>query len=655
MSISIDQAGRLLNLEIDGTLSATIIPVQFAGEEALSEISRYLVDVVSTDLALTAAKILGHDATVIVTLGDMVRRFEGIVTSLAPGVLWGRGYRAYQLEVRPKLYLATLGRRSRTFTSLSGIDIVKQALQDYGVVATVTGADGGTRPARDWCLQYGESDYNFLSRLLEDEGVAFYFPLDHGNGKLTLVDGINGAFQFAGNALRLGPNEALKDWSGRLRTVPQGTSYTTYDFTVADVLKGNVSAQAKQSYAGLAKVELYCTDALQLPRADFFADTRMQELEAEYETYAGRTGQPMLAPGGRIDISDLNAPWDGKSFMLTRVEHHATCYSQVSIQGPDPEYGNSFTCVPLDTKYRPQRKTPRPVLSGPQTAVVSTDPDQYGRVKVKFHWGSDLESWWVRVAMPWAHNQMGFQFLPRTGSEVVLQFLDGDPERPIIIGAVFNGNQMPVYTPLPDNKTQSGIRGTDPSKTGAPETLNELKFEDKPGSELITFFAQKDFERIVVNNDSLTVRQGNRDVTVSQGDETHTITQGNLTTTLDQGSETRTLKMGDLTTTLEQGSETRELKMGDRSTTLDMGNDTLELKLGNQSTKLDLGAASTEAMQSIELKVGANSVTIDQTGVTIKGMLISIEGQVQTEVKGLLTTVNADALLQVKGAITMIN
>jgi type VI secretion system secreted protein VgrG len=221
---------------------------------------------------------------------------------------------------------------------------------------------------------------------------------------------------------------------------------------------------------------------------------------------------------------------------------------------------------------------------------------------------------------------MGFQFLPRTGSEVVVQFLDGLPERPIIVGAVYNGVNTPVYT-LPDNKTQSGMRGTDPDKTGAAEQFNELQFEDKSGQEFIKMFAQKDFHRVVVNDDTLEVRQGDRTVDIKQG---------NLATTVEQGNETRELKMGNLTVTLDQGNETRELKMG------------------NLSTKCDMGSSTLEAMQSIQLKVGQNSLTIDQTGIKLSGMQIQIEGQLMAQLKGAMTTVQGSGMLTLNGGVTMI-
>lgn len=635
--LQIDTSTRFLKLEFDGALSNKHIPVQFSGREDVSEIPSYTVDIVSNDVSMSADSILGHDVALVLTIGKLTRRFSGIVIRFSPGPLWGggRGFRTYQLEVRPKLWLATLNARCRSFLNKSALDIVNSILSEYGVSAKTRGPGEVTRPVRDYCLQYCESDYNFIARLLESEGLYFYFPLDHQNNSLVIVDGVNGWFEVDENQLKAGPHESISNWAQDFLTIPQGVTYTGYDFKQADVVTGTVTSAKSLSYASRAKIEAYSSNVLDTPRSQAFADWTMQRHEKDYETFRGDCRHPKLAPGGRFTIGAGDPMAGGSTVMVLEAEHAATCYTHVSGEGGAPEYINHFRCCPLDTKYRPPHRAVRPVIHGPQTATVSSDPDEYGRIKVKFHWGNQLESWWTRVAMPWAHNQMGFQFLPRLNSEVVVEFLDGNPERPIVVGAVYNGVKKVVYA-LPDNKTQSGMRGTDPDKTGAPEALNELQFEDKDGSEFIKFFAKKDFDRIVVNKDGLEVRQGDRTVTLKQG---------NLSTILDQGNETRDLKMGNLTTTLDQGNETRELKLG---------NLTLKLGTGNQSTKLDLGASTTEAMQSIQLKVGGSSITIDQTGVTIKGMMISIEGEVQTQVKGLMTQINGDAMLQLKGGITMI-
>jgi type VI secretion system secreted protein VgrG len=625
--VDIEQADRILTLELDGALSSTLIPVEFSGREAVSELHAYTVDAVSDDLSMSPNSVLGHQATAIVKAGKLTRRFTGVVTRFSPGPLWGtgRGYRLYQLEIVPKLWLATLNARCRSFLNKSALDIVHDVLGEYGITESKRGAGGVTRPVRDYCLQYCESDFNFVARLLENEGLFFYFGLDHKDNSVVLVDGLNGTFEID-NELRVGPHEAITGWSHDVRTVPQSVVYSGYDFKQASVVSQTVQGAKKLSYVTQGKVEAYPSNTMDGPRSQFFADMHMQRLERDYETFEGDSEHPKIAPGGRFKVGGKEAAASGTSVMVLAVQHSATCYTHVAGEGEPPKYANHFVCCPLDTKYRTPLRTPLPVVQGPQTAVVSSDPDEYGRVKVKFHWGDQLESWWARVAMPWAHNQMGFQFIPRKDSEVVVEFLEGNPERPIIVGAVYNGVKKVIYK-LPANKTQSGMRGTDPDKTGAPEALNELQFEDKAGEEFVKFFAKKDFKRVVVNDDSLEVREGKRDVVI---------------------------KTGDLSTVLEKGNEKRQLKMGNTELKLDMGNQKTTLSMGNQTTKLDLGAVSTEAMQSIELKVGQNSVKIDQMGVTIKGMMITIDGQVQTQVKGLMTQINGSAMLQVQGGITMI-
>ena len=224
-----------------------------------------------------------------------------------------------------------------------------------------------------------------------------------------------------------------------------------------------------------------------------------------------------------------------------------------------------------------------------------------------------------------------------------MSHVEGDPDRPLITGMVYNAETMPPYG-LPDNKTQSGIK-TRSSKDGGSDNFNELRFEDKKGQEEVYFHAEKDFNRVVENNDSLKVGfdkkdDGNQSIEIFNNQD---VKIG--TSQAQDGSQTIQI-WNNRQKTINQGNETIVLEMGNRST---------ELKMGNDSTKLDLGQSQTEAMQSIELKVGQSSIRLDQTGVTIKGMMISVEGQMMTEVKGLMTQVTADAMLQAQGAITMIN
>jgi type VI secretion system secreted protein VgrG len=342
------------------------------------------------------------------------------------------------------------------------------------------------------------------------------------------------------------------------------------------------------------------------------------------------------------------------SYLLTDIEHIANTTSYSTSKGPQKDhYSNSFRCIPASVPFRPLRLTPHPTVKGPQPAVVvgpsgeEIYTDKYGRIKVQFFWDrqgkkDENSSCWMRVSQVWAGKNWGVIFLPRIGQEVMVDFLEGDPDQPLVTGGVYNAEQMPPYT-LPDKMTQSVLK-TRSTKGGGTDNFNEIHFEDEKGSELFFVHAEKDMTREVENDDSLTV--GHDQTITVKNDRTETVSDGN---------ESVTIKTGNRLVEVSQGNDDHKIKMGNRGVEISMGNDSLKISMGNQTTKLDLGASSTEAMQSITLTVGQSSIKIDQMGVTIKGMMISVEGQIQTQIKGLMTSVSADAMLQCKGAITMIN
>jgi len=282
------------------------------------------------------------------------------------------------------------------------------------------------------------------------------------------------------------------------------------------------------------------------------------------------------------------------------------------------------------------------VVLGPSGEEIYTD--DLARVKVRFFWdhrseATDALDVWARVIMPWAGNGWGAQFIPRVGTEVAVAFVDGDPDRPIVVGGLYNSNMSPIYSS--SDKTKSGFR-TRSSLKGGTSDFNEYTFDDKKGSELIYEQAQKDLKTYVKNDQTLTI-DNCRMVTVKK-DETVDI----------QNNQKITVKQ-DHSLTVTQGNRTIEVQQGNNSLTVDMGNHATDVKMGNVSLKADLGQISNEAMQSIEMKVGENSITIDQTGVTIKGLMVKIQGQVQTQIQGTMTQVSGDAMLQLQGGITMIN
>jgi type VI secretion system secreted protein VgrG len=275
--------------------------------------------------------------------------------------------------------------------------------------------------------------------------------------------------------------------------------------------------------------------------------------------------------------------------------------------------------MPDSRIYRPPRKTPKPIVHGPHTAFV-TGPggeeihtDEYARIRVDFHWErEDKKSMWSRVSQSWAGKKWGTQFIPRIGMEVIVEFLEGDPDRPIVTGCVYNADFMPPYA-LTGNKTQSGWKSR--SSTGGGESdFNELRFEDKNGQEEVYFHAQKDFNRVVENNDSLKVGMdkkmpGKQDIQI----------------------------------------------WGNRTTTIEQGNDDLTLKMGSKSTKVNLGSITYEALQKIELKVGASKITIDMAQIKLEAPMIMIQGTAMTTVKAPITMVQGNGVMTVQGGVTLVS
>ena len=282
-----------------------------------------------------------------------------------------------------------------------------------------------------------------------------------------------------------------------------------------------------------------------------------------------------------------------------------------------------FKALRATQQFRPRRLTSTPFVQGPQTAIVVGKSgeeiwtDKYGRIKVQFHWDregkkNESSSCWMRVSHPIAGKQWGWVSLPRIGQEVIVNFLEGNPDRPLITGSVYNADNMPPYA-LPANQTQSGMK-TRSSKSGVADNFNEIRFEDKKDSEELYIHAEKNFNCVIENNETRKIGLDKKD----------------------------------------PGNQTLEIQ-NDRTATLNQGNDTLTVKAGNYVVDINSGKATITAAISIELKVGSNSIKIEQSGITIKGMTVKVQADTTLDAKGLKTTVGGDAMLTLKGGITMIN
>ena len=391
------------------------------------------------------------------------------------------------------------------------------------------------------------------------------------------------------------------------------------------------------------------------------ADKRMEELHSRNKLIQGAGNALALQPGMEFTLN-------GFYFTEENVKHFVISTSYEigggigHVSGNDiagPVFSCNFIAMNAQQSFRPSRNTPKPVISGTQTALVVGKEgeeiwtDKYGRIKVKFHWDRDenkneTSSCWVRLSFPVAGKKWGWISLPRIGQEVIVSFLNGDPDQPLVTGGVYNAEQMPPYD-LPASQTQSGIK-THSSKTGVLENYNEIRFEDKKDSEELYVHAEKDFNCVIENNETRKIGLDKKD----KGNQTLEI-QNDRTISLNEGHDLLTIKNGNRETNVDTGNNTLNVKKGNKESNINTGNDTTNVKMGNYVVKVNGGKATIEAMQSIELKVGGNSIKIDQSGITIKGITVKIQADATLNAKSPMTTVSGDGMLTLKGGITMIN
>ncbi len=651
--------------------------VEFQGREAISQVFHFELKTVWSDKTklLPFDQLLGKKVTVEITPAKNKRYFNGIVCKVTQG---GRDehFTYYTLEVVPQLWLLDRKLCSRTFQHVSVPDILKQLLTGLDVVYQIE----GTFEQREYCVQYRETDFAFASRLMEEEGIYYFFKHSSSGHQLVLANTPQShpAVPYLPTAIcddAARPSfeeERVFEWnkgqeirSGKYTSWDHNfempTKHLEADKTIMDsVTVGTVTHKLK--VANNDSLELYDYPGGYASRFDgigksggeqasnlenIFTDNkrtveiRMQEEALSSLLIRGKACHAGFTAGHTFDLTQHYS--DNGKFVLTSVEHAAKQPLETEQMEEGFNYANWFTCIPSALPFRPSRVTPVPSVRGVQTATVvgpggeEIFVDKYGRVKVQFHWdreGSDdvNSSCWVRVATYWAGNQWGAIHIPRIGQEVIVDFVEGDCNHPIVVGSVYNADMMPPWT-LPDKKTVCGYKSRS-TPHGTAHNFNMLSFEDKKGSELVHAQAEKDLLTLVKNDESREV--GHDRVTLIKNDETQTVTNNEKIT-------------------VEKGNQTIKLEQGNQATTLDMGNQSTQLKMGNQTNKLDLGKIETEAMQSIELKVGQSSIKIDQMGVTIKGMMISIEAQIQGEFKATMTQVSGSAMTTVKGGIVMIN
>ncbi len=636
------------------------------GTENISRLFEYEVDLLVDKKNLSSIsssgfptdKILGEGITIEMALPSGGKRnYHGIVTQF-------RHYGAedefflYKAVLRPWLWFLTRTSNCRIFQDLSVPDIVKKVFSDNGFSDFKLELSNSYKPT-EYCVQYRESDFNFVSRLMEHEGIFYYFKHDEGQHTLVIADSINAYQSVSGySSISYFPPENtgqreedhIFEWHTSHK-VKSGT-YVLNDYDFEKPKSNLVSKFTNKNQHAHAEGEHYDYPGQYYDSSagDSYANIRLEELQADYEVISGRgnafglvTGMLFTLKNHYIATENVKHIVIASSFYIVSNDYRASS-AQASY------YECSFTAIRSTQQFRPKRITPVPFVQGPQTATVVGKEgeeiwtDKYGRIKVQFHWEregkkNETSSCWLRVSYPVAGKSWGWVSLPRIGQEVVVSFLEGNPDRPLITGSVYNGDNSHPYD-LPANQTQSGIKSRS-TKTGAADNFNEIRFEDKKDSEEVYVHAEKNFNCVIENNETRKIGLDKKD----KGDQTIEI-QNDRKITLNQGNDTLNVKKGNRELNVDTGNNTLNVKQG---------NDNINVSTGDYVLKVDAGNATITAMQSIVLKVGSNSVKIDQTGITIKGMMVKVEADATLDAKSAMTTIKGDGMLTLKGGITMIN
>ncbi len=711
--MAITQVGRLLRL-VTSLGEDVLLAESVNGVEGLSTPFSFSVACVAevatrNHLKVNAKDLLGSIALLeFQAVGKDPRVVHGIIRSLRAGSV-DEKFAHFTLEIVPRLALAELGSNCRIFENLTVTDIVEQVLGLYKLDLKIK-VNQQQRPI-DFVVQYRETDFNFISRLLERDGYFYFFEHSARGHVMVITDTLPSTPNPLQNAVELGGNTApargggfLDEWQEHQQLAPASVLMRDHHFEMPrDNLVTAQAAQFGVPATGVCEIYDYPGEYAQRFNqtgkrlkevqqvGDFIAKVRVEEIEAAHLQIAGGSNCAAFIPGFLINVTSIgNQKVKGK-FVLTQVQHSATqSPGYVGSGSADAGgYQNRFTCLPDQSTFHPPRLARKPTIAGPQTAKVIPDakgeeisPDKFGRVRVVFPWDRDEKAAGrVRVAQQRAGKQGGFIWIPRVGDEVVVAFLEGDPDCPIIVGSVYNADN-PVPYALPENQTQSGIK-TRSSPGGGADNFNELRFEDKKGAEEIHVQAERNLSTLVKASESRDIG-GSRTTTVHQ-DDTRTVTKGDDTLTVKTGSRHATIEQNDIlevkaAQTIKVGNKhALQVEKGDHIILVDGGNSLLDVSAGNLSISTGAGKIELTAATSITLKVGSNSITIDTQGITIKGIQVKleadaafsakgkaarVEGSVVVEViGGTLAAVKADGMVQVessgvtmvKGSATMIN
>lgn len=602
-----------------------------SGWDSLSGLFEYELELLCSDASVDPGEMVGQNVTFVIQRDDEGHHyFNGYVNRF-----WYEGTTdrasTYRASVVPWLWFLTQTTDCRIFQEQNTPEILETVFNDFDFARFDQTHLRSDYPQREYCVQYRESDFAFVSRLMEEEGIFYFHRHEDGKHTLCLSDSSSAysdveqsevIFPMPGNQKDF--LSRITHWEHKYHFSTGKVTHTDYNFKTPDHDLAS-SEQTRIEIPMMSQLEMYDYPGRFEVAAGGrnFARVRMQEIESEHDKVHGQGNYASFSPAGRFRVGMHRVPSEkGKEYLLTRVELFAT-EGGAYITGSDEEdarYENRFTAIPSSVLFRPMCRTPRAVVEGPQTAVIvgpqgeEIYTDEHGRVKVQFHWDrrgamNEKSSCWIRVSQAHAGGGWGGIDLPRIGEEVIVDFLEGDPDRPIITGRVYNGKNRPPFE-LPAGMTRSGMK----SNTHKGSGYNEMSMDDTAGAEQIRTHAQHNMDTTVGNNQTLVV---NVDRTEDIGNN-DSLTVGNNQS--------------------EDVGNNKDVTVGNNMN-VDVGN------------RLVVNAGS-----SITLKCGASRIHMNSGGViTISGTIITTAAAANAAVAAPTTQIVGGAMLTTVGGINMMN
>lgn len=653
-------AGEILHV-LHGPLGPEAVFRRLNGEDKLGRPFTFKVEVLSTKNDLSPYDMIGKPMAVEVkSKAGSTRFFHGIISRFL-NVGSSGGLQLYELELRPWIWLMSHSLDSRIFQELTIPQIIEKVFKDKNGFTDYRLKLNATYATQNYCVQYRESDFDFVTRLMEQEGIYYYFEHEQSKHTLVLADSPTShqSIEGSGELLFRPPDlssgeEQVTHWQHHVAVQPGKLVLRDFDYNKPNAnLEVRLNSRRNHPNDSVEQYE-YPGSYSETSDGDRYLKIRKEEFDTKFSFVEAKARSLLLFTGAQFKLQEH--PRDSENAEYTVIS------SLFEITSGEIERFTSlaenlsttkFIAIKKTQTFRLPREAPCPVIAGPQTAIVVGKKeeeiwtDSLGRVKVQFPWdregkSDESSSCWIRVSQNWSGKGWGAMHIPRIGQEVIVEFLEGDPNRPLVTGRVYNAEQTVPYE-LPASATQSGIKSRSTPK-GDQSTFNELRFEDKKDEESIYFHAEKNFDRIVENNDTLKVGFEKKDT----GEQTIEIF-GN-----------QTLKVG---TSESNGSQTLEvwkdqtetIHTGNRKTDIKQGSDTLTISVGNQKVDIPAGQCEITAGKKIVLTVGPSSIEITPSGIVLKSPQITVDASMKAEVKATMTEIKGSAMVKVEGGMVKIN